>query len=53
MSQITVYTAKTIHTMEPSHAFGTAIAVRDGEILEVGTLDSLAPYLIRPPPQKK
>jgi predicted amidohydrolase YtcJ len=33
MSQITVYTAKTIHTMEPSHAFATAIAVRDGEIL--------------------
>src|SRR6056300_249793 len=47
MSKIHVYTAKAIHTMEPSHAFGTAIAVRDGEILEVGTLDSLAPWLER------
>ena len=45
MTEITVYTAKAIYTMEPSHPHGTAIAVRDGEILEVGTLDSLAPWL--------
>ncbi len=49
MSQITVYTAKAIQTMEPSHAFATAIAVRDGEILEVGSLESLAPWLEKHP----
>ena len=47
MSEITVFTAKAIHTMEPSHPHGTAIAVRDGQILEVGTLESLQPWLDR------
>jgi predicted amidohydrolase YtcJ len=53
MSEITVFTAKAIHTMEPSHPHGTAIAVRQtetgGQILEVGTLDSLKPWLDRHP----
>ena len=44
MSEITVFTAQAIHTMEPSHPHGTAIAVRadvtEGQILEVGTLES-------------
>jgi imidazolonepropionase-like amidohydrolase len=47
MSEITVFTAKAIHTMEPSHPHGTAIAVRDGQILEVGTPESLKPWLDR------
>ena len=47
MSEITVFTARAIHTMEPSLPQATAIAVRDGQILEVGTLDSLKPWLDR------
>ena len=42
---ITVFTAKKIITMNPSWPDGTAIAVREGLILEVGTLDTLAPWL--------
>ena len=49
MSEITVFTAQAIHTMEPSHPHGTAIAVRDGQILEVGTLETLKPWLDRHP----
>lgn len=47
MADITVYTARKIHTMEPSQPDGTAIAVRDGTILEVGSLESLKPWLDR------
>ena len=47
MSEITVFTARAIHTMEPSLPQATAIAVRDGQILEVGTLESLKPWLDR------
>ncbi|MBP18587.1 MAG: amidohydrolase family protein [Pseudomonadales bacterium] len=42
---ITVFTAKKIITMNPSWPEATAIAVRDGRILEVGTLDSLQLWL--------
>ena len=49
MSEITVFTARAIHTMEPSLPQGTAIAVRAGQVLEVGTLDSLKPWLDRHP----
>lgn len=42
---ITVYTARRIHTMDPSLPEATAIAVREGRIVEVGTLDSLRPWL--------
>ena len=54
MSEITVFTAQAIHTMEPSHPHATAIAVRangegKGQILEVGTLDTLKPWLDRHP----
>ncbi len=45
MPKITVYIAKAIHTMEPSHPHATAIAVRNGEVLEVGALESLTPWL--------
>lgn len=44
---IDVYTAKNIITMNPSWPSGTSVAVRDGKILEVGSLDSLAPWLER------
>jgi predicted amidohydrolase YtcJ len=54
MSDITVFTARAIHTMEPSLPEAHAIAVRqteDGQaqILEVGTLESLQPWLTRHP----
>ena len=49
MSEITVYTARSVITMDPSLPRGTAIAVRDGMILEVGTLDSLHPWLSKHP----
>lgn len=45
MSDITVFTANRIITMNPSWPTGTAIAVRNGRILEVGTPASLKPWL--------
>ncbi len=42
---ITVYTAKKIITMNPSWPEATAIAVRDGEILEVGDMAAMALWL--------
>ena len=45
MSEITVYTARRIHTMNPSMPRADAVAVRDGMILEAGTLETLAPWL--------
>ncbi|MBT6586411.1 MAG: amidohydrolase family protein, partial [Gammaproteobacteria bacterium] len=44
---IKVFTAKKIITMNPSWPDGTAVAVRDGRILEVGSLESLEPWLTR------
>lgn len=45
MSEIVVYTALKIITMEPSCPCATAVAVRDGHIIEVGTLETLKPWL--------
>jgi len=50
-SQITVYVAKKIVTMEPSAPSATAVAVRDGMILGVGSLDDLKPWLESAPHQ--
>ena len=44
---ITIFTAKKVITMNPSWPTGTAVAVRGGRILEVGTMDSLQPWLTR------
>lgn len=44
-SPIVVYTAKRIRTMNPSMPIATAVAVRDGQIIEVGTLETLRPWL--------
>ena len=41
----TVFTARTIHTMDPSCPTATAIAVRDGRILHVGTEADVVGYL--------
>jgi predicted amidohydrolase YtcJ len=42
---ITVFIAKKIITMDPSRPAATAVAVRDGSILGVGSLTDLAPWL--------
>ena len=45
MSEITVYTARRIHTMNPSMPRADAGAVRAGRIVEAGTLETLSPWL--------
>jgi predicted amidohydrolase YtcJ len=42
---ITVFVAKKIITMDPGWTTGTAVAVRDGKILSVGSLTELKPWL--------
>ncbi|MBU3740160.1 MAG: amidohydrolase, partial [Rhodoferax sp.] len=42
MSPTTVYAARRIITMNPSRPEATHVAVRDGRILGVGSLDELA-----------
>jgi predicted amidohydrolase YtcJ len=44
---ITVYIAKSIITMNASMPRAEAVAVRDGKILETGTLESLQPWLTK------
>jgi predicted amidohydrolase YtcJ len=44
---ITVFPAKSIITMNASMPRAEAVAVRDGKILETGTLESLQPWLSR------
>lgn len=46
---ITVYVAKKIITMEPSGPEATAVAVRNGKILSVGSLEDLQPWLSKSP----
>ena len=47
-SPITVYTAKKIVTMDPVRPEATAVAVRDGIILGVGSLQDMQPWLREP-----
>ena len=42
---IRVFTARQIHTMDPGRPEARAIAISDGRIVSVGTLDSMAPWL--------
>ena len=46
---ITVFLAKKIITMDPGLPAATAVAVRDGKILSVGSLDDLQPWLTSAP----
>lgn len=48
---ITVFVAKKVVTMDPSNPIATAVAVSDGKILSVGTLDDLKPWTDRYPTQ--
>ena len=42
---INVFVAKKIITMDPTRPAATAVAVRDGRILAVGSLDDMVPWL--------
>lgn len=42
---LTVFIARGVRTMEPTSPTATAVAVRNGLIAEVGTLESLRPWL--------
>lgn len=44
-SPITVFTAKKIITMDATRPVATAVAVRDGQILGVGSVEDLKPWL--------
>ena len=45
MAEITVFTARRVRTMEASMPTAEAVAVRDGSVVEVGTIESLSPWL--------
>ena len=45
MTEIIVYTARKIRTMNPSMPEATAVAVRDGMIVEIGTVETMQPWL--------
>ncbi|MCP4085882.1 MAG: amidohydrolase family protein [Actinomycetia bacterium] len=47
MADITIFTARRVRTMEASLPTAEAVAVRDGKILEVGTLETMRPWLDR------
>lgn len=49
MQHLTVFTARVIHTMDPGRPTATAIAVADGRIVSVGSLESMQPWLRRLP----
>ncbi len=44
-AEITIYTARKIITMEPALPEATAVAVAEGRIIAVGSVESLAPWL--------
>ena len=44
MTGIVVYTARKIRTMNPSMPEATAVAVRDGMIVETGTIETMQPW---------
>lgn len=45
VGDVTVYVARKIRTMEPGQPQATAVAVADGRIVDVGSLESMAPWL--------
>lgn len=45
MEKITVYTARGVRTMEPALPLASAVAVREGRIIEVGDLETMQPWL--------
>lgn len=51
MKELKVFTAARIRTMDPGRPIATAVAVADGRIVSVGTLESMRPWLERFPHQ--
>ena len=49
MEEITVYTASQIHTMDLGRPEASAVAVSDGRIVSVGSIESMQPWLRRYP----
>ncbi len=49
MDKLTVFTATRIHTMDPGRPQADAVAVSNGRIVSVGTLESMQPWLRRTP----
>ena len=49
LSDLRVFTAAQIHTMDPGRPEATAVAVADGRIVSVGSLESMEPWLRRNP----
>ena len=47
MTQITVFPARKVITMDPGRPFAEAIAVMDGKVLSTGTIESMQPWLSR------
>ena len=45
MTQMTVYTARRIRTMDPGRPLADAVAIKNGRIVSVGTLESMRPWL--------
>ncbi len=48
-TQLRVFTAERIHTMDQGRPHATAVAVANGSIVSVGTLESMEPWLRRVP----
>ena len=51
LSNITVFVAKKVVTMDPAIPTATAVAVADGRILSVGSLDDMKPWTDKYPTQ--
>ncbi|MDP6689593.1 MAG: amidohydrolase [Alphaproteobacteria bacterium] len=49
MQRLKVFTARRIHTMDPGRPLASAVAVADGRIVSVGSLESMQPWLRRVP----
>ncbi|WP_423922735.1 amidohydrolase [Candidatus Poriferisodalis sp.] len=49
MERITVYPAARIRTMDPGRPHASAVAVADGRIVSVGSIESMQPWLRRYP----
>lgn len=49
MNRLKVFTAAAIRTMDPGRPLANAVAVSDGRIVSVGTLESMQPWLRRLP----
>ena len=49
MDEIKVLTATRIHTMDQGRPLADAVAISDGKIVSVGTLETMQPWLRRYP----